>query len=153
MRRGVVLRTLKTPENCLEGRYRARITGVMQREEIPSMAIVDQGNIKRHLGDFCRKHGIRKLALFGSAVRGELQADSDIDVLVEFHPDQIVGLGILDMETELSQLLGGAPGRYRQREVPESPTARPDPAKRQSALCRRMILSWSDTCSIRPKRP
>lgn len=71
------------------------------------MAIVDQGNIKRHLGDFCRKHGIRKLALFGSAVRGELQADSDIDVLVEFHPDQIVGLGILDMETELSQLLGG----------------------------------------------
>lgn len=59
------------------------------------------------VAEFCRRHHIRKLALFGSAVRGELGPDSDIDVLVRFEPDQLIGLDILDIEEELSRLLGG----------------------------------------------
>jgi predicted nucleotidyltransferase len=38
------------------------------------------------LADFCRKNQIEYLALFGSAARGELRADSDVDLLVEFDP-------------------------------------------------------------------
>ena len=57
--------------------------------------------------DFCRRHRIRRLALFGSAVHGELGPDSDVDFLVEFQPGTMVGFRILDIEEELSRLLGG----------------------------------------------
>ena len=36
------------------------------------------------LAAFCREHGILELAVFGSAARGELRDDSDIDVVVTF---------------------------------------------------------------------
>jgi predicted nucleotidyltransferase len=62
---------------------------------------------KTRLVDFCRRHRIRKLALFGSVLRDDFRADSDIDVLVEFEPGHVVGFGILDLEEELSQLFGG----------------------------------------------
>jgi len=62
---------------------------------------------KQALADFCRRHGIRRLSLFGSVLRDDFRPDSDVDVLVEFHPDKIVGWGIIRIEDELSQLLGG----------------------------------------------
>jgi predicted nucleotidyltransferase len=59
------------------------------------------------LAVFCRRHHIRKLSLFGSALREDFRPDSDIDVLVEFEPDVAVGLiGLAGMELELSALLG-----------------------------------------------
>ena len=59
------------------------------------------------IGEFCRRHRIRKLSVFGSALRGEGGADSDLDLLVEFEPDAIVGLvDVAGMELELSDLLG-----------------------------------------------
>ena len=36
--------------------------------------------------DFCRRHYIRKLSLFGSVLREDFRSDSDVDVLVEFEP-------------------------------------------------------------------
>ena len=55
---------------------------------------------------FCRRHHIRKLALFGSVLRDDFRADSDIDVLVEFEPGQVPGfLGIARLERELAELL------------------------------------------------
>jgi uncharacterized protein len=60
------------------------------------------------LADFCRKHGIRKLSLFGSTLKGTARPDSDIDLLVEFEPDKKPGLlALASMENELSDLLGG----------------------------------------------
>ncbi|MBW1923441.1 MAG: nucleotidyltransferase family protein [Deltaproteobacteria bacterium] len=57
---------------------------------------------------FCRKHGIRRLAIFGSALRGDFRPDSDVDVLVEFEPDRIPSLlGMARLERELSPLFGG----------------------------------------------
>ena len=56
---------------------------------------------------FCRKNRIRKLSLFGSALRGELYADSEIDILVEFQPDQEPGLiDLAGMEFELMEHFG-----------------------------------------------
>ena len=40
------------------------------------------------LGDLCLRQGIHRLALFGSALTGELDLDSDVDLLVEFEPDR-----------------------------------------------------------------
>jgi predicted nucleotidyltransferase len=59
------------------------------------------------LAELCRRYQIRELSLFGSAVRGELRPDSDIDVLVEFMPDSDVSLLThLAAERELGALLG-----------------------------------------------
>ena len=63
---------------------------------------------KDRLAEFCRTHGIRRLAVFGSALRDDFGPDSDIDVLVEFEPERIPGLlGIAGMEMKLSDLFGG----------------------------------------------
>lgn len=60
------------------------------------------------LSHFCQAHGIRRLALFGSQLKGTAKPDSDIDLLVEFEPERIPGLiGFAGMELELSELLGG----------------------------------------------
>lgn len=64
---------------------------------------VDQNKI----AEFCRRHHIRKLAFFGSVLREDFQPDSDVDVLVELAPGQVVGLRLIQIEEELSQLLGG----------------------------------------------
>ncbi len=60
------------------------------------------------LGAYCRAHGIRRLALFGSTLKGTSRPDSDIDLLVEFEPERVPGLlGMAQMEEELSALFGG----------------------------------------------
>ena len=57
---------------------------------------------------FCQTHHIRRLALFGSQLKGTARPDSDIDLLVEFDPAHTPGLiGVAAMEIELSELLGG----------------------------------------------
>jgi predicted nucleotidyltransferase len=56
---------------------------------------------------FCKKHHIRRLALFGSVLSDRFREGSDIDVLVEFEQGQIVGLlRMSGMERELSEMLG-----------------------------------------------
>lgn len=57
---------------------------------------------------FCERHGIRKLSLFGSTLKGTARADSDIDLLVEFEVGRKPGLlGLAGIELELSELFGG----------------------------------------------
>ena len=57
---------------------------------------------------FCRAHGIRKLAFFGSVLREDFRPDSDVDVLVDFEPGVALGyIGLAAVEDELSALLGG----------------------------------------------
>ena len=63
---------------------------------------------KEKLAEFCRTHGIRRLHVFGSALREDFGTDSDIDLLVEFEPGRIRGLfGVVAVESELSALFGG----------------------------------------------
>ncbi len=73
------------------------MVGSKSRVQIPHERIVE----------FCQKNHIRKLSLFGSVLSEKFQPDSDIDVLVEFEPGQVVGLlRLASMEIELSELLG-----------------------------------------------
>jgi hypothetical protein len=60
------------------------------------------------IAEYSRRHHIRQLSVYGSALRADFDEDSDIDILVEFEPDHVPGLfGIARMERELSALLGG----------------------------------------------
>ena len=59
------------------------------------------------LAELCRRYRVRELALFGSAARGEMRPDSDIDILVGFLPDS--GIDLVDyagLMLDLSHLLG-----------------------------------------------
>jgi hypothetical protein len=68
------------------------------------------GNVEvdeAELCELCRRYQVRELSVFGSAARGEMRPNSDIDLLVEFLPDADVGLvehaGLM---LELERLLG-----------------------------------------------
>jgi predicted nucleotidyltransferase len=64
---------------------------------------VNEGN----LADVCRRYRVRELSLFGSAARGEMRTDSDIDLLVEFLPGAKVDLvDYAGLMLDLSELLG-----------------------------------------------
>lgn len=54
----------------------------------------------------CRRRRIKRLALFGSALRDDFTPDSDVDLLVEFEPDAAVGLEFFAIERELTELIG-----------------------------------------------
>lgn len=55
---------------------------------------------------FCRRHRIRRLALFGSILGDDFGPESDVDVLVEFEPGATPGFAFFGMQDELSSLLG-----------------------------------------------
>lgn len=61
-----------------------------------------------HLGiaELCRRHHIRKLSLFGSALRPDFRSDSDLDMLVEFDPGHVPGFAFFGIQDELSALIG-----------------------------------------------
>lgn len=57
------------------------------------------------LNQFCQRHFITKLSLFGSVLRDDFTQESDIDFLVEFKPDYIpTFFKLAQMERELSSL-------------------------------------------------
>lgn len=63
---------------------------------------------REKIAEFCKKNRIRKLSLFGSALKGNLRKDSDIDLLVEFQPGEAPSLlDLARMERDLSTLLDG----------------------------------------------
>ena len=61
---------------------------------------------KDAIAEFCRKHHIRRLALFGSILREDFSSDSDIDILVEFEPDHVPGLAFYTMQRQLAEIFG-----------------------------------------------
>jgi predicted nucleotidyltransferase len=77
--------------------------------------------------DFCRRWQVKELALFGSVLREDFNAESDIDVLVTFAPDNRRSLfDLVDMQDELAALLrrkvdlvtrGGLRNPYRRHEI------------------------------------
>lgn len=61
---------------------------------------------REEIADLCRRHRIRRLAVFGSALRDDFAQGSDVDVLVEFEPGTRVGLAFFAIQEELSTVLG-----------------------------------------------
>lgn len=57
------------------------------------------------IADFCRRHRIRRLALFGSVLRDDFGPNSDVDVLIEFEPGATPGLAFFTIQRKLSDLL------------------------------------------------
>ena len=64
-----------------------------------------KGNTER-IKDLCQQWPIQELALFGSALRSDFRADSDVDILVEFFPDARISLlDLIELQFQFSELL------------------------------------------------
>ena len=62
---------------------------------------------QERLAEFCHRHHVRRLALFGSVLREDFGPESDVDVLVELEPGHRIGLiGFAGMEIQLSEIIG-----------------------------------------------
>jgi len=62
---------------------------------------------RERLAEFCRRHSIARLSLFGSVLRDDFSEPSDLDVLVEFLPGRAPGyIAFAGLQMELSALLG-----------------------------------------------
>ena len=62
---------------------------------------------RQAIARFCTTHDIARLAVFGSAIQGNLAAQSDVDLLVEFLPEKRIGyIEMSGLELELTRLIG-----------------------------------------------
>jgi predicted nucleotidyltransferase len=60
---------------------------------------------RQRLIDFCRKWDITRMAFFGSVLRDDFRPDSDVDVMVVFHPDSHWSLfDIVEMKLALEEI-------------------------------------------------
>ncbi len=75
----------------------------MSKQSITNLPIfLDQKKINQ----FCQRHQICQLSLFGSVLREDFREDSDVDFLVVFDPKNIPGyIRLAGMEMELSELI------------------------------------------------
>lgn len=92
--------------------YKARSGGVKAVRE-PSLQY--DGGTRSHvavsrekISNFCRKHHIQKLALFGSVLTDKFGPDSDVDILAQFEEGQAPGLfEMVSLEEKLSAIFHG----------------------------------------------
>jgi predicted nucleotidyltransferase len=66
---------------------------------------VNKENLFKNIISLIKKHGAKKIAVFGSYARGEAKPKSDIDILVEFSERKSL-LELVGIEQELSDTLG-----------------------------------------------
>jgi predicted nucleotidyltransferase len=82
---------------------------------------------RKRIDQFCQRYQVRRLALFGSVVRGEARPDSDVDILVAFRSGVQVGfLTLGQMQSELAVIFN--------RPVDRVPQVGLKPVNRESVL-------------------
>ena len=84
---------------------------------MPTRIVIDQPAIE----SFCRRWGVTELELFGSAIRDDFRADSDVDILASFADDRRPTLlTLVQMEAELGHLFGRKVDLLERRSVERS---------------------------------
>jgi integrase/predicted nucleotidyltransferase len=112
--------TLRVYAHAVEGADRALASALGDALETPSAvepapttsrdpsALSRLGVDQQSVDAFCRRNGVRRLAVFGSALRDDFTPDSDVDLLVEFEPGRKISLfDMARMEMELEELVVG----------------------------------------------
>src|SRR5271166_3394110 len=86
--------------------------------------------ITRCLPEFCRRHGIGRVEVFGSVATGQASAGSDLDLMVTFLPGIAPGLEFFAMQDELEGILGCSVDLLTRRSVERSD----NPIRKRSIL-------------------
>lgn len=91
--------------SCTRSRPRLPAAGLRYYSRVDRTATIVTDHLPA-IREFCERWRIVELSLFGSVLRPDFRADSDIDVLVQFEPGHPwTVLDHLEMERELSVLL------------------------------------------------
>ncbi len=94
----------------VHGRARARTPAFAVHDSSAAYEVAARSGIEAApgaLARICRKYGVRKLSLFGSAARREMKSTSDVDLLVEFGPESRASLfDFPAMQRDFSALFG-----------------------------------------------
>jgi len=86
----------------------ARTRGIIKKTRMSGILQLGDAQVDAiELADLCQRYRVRELSVFGSAARGELRPDSDLDLLVEFLPDAEIDLvDYAGLMLDLAHLLG-----------------------------------------------
>jgi len=80
--------------------------------EFPQMAPLLQKHLSVEpatIGELCRRHGLRELSIFGSVLREDFSAESDVDILIDFEPGREMSIELyLAIKDDLEALFGRA---------------------------------------------
>jgi uncharacterized protein len=88
---------------------------------MPELNATNLGLSEKKISDFCQRWRITEFALFGSVLRDDFDAESDLDILVAFAPDAEWSLlDHVQMEQELEALLGRKVDLLSRRSVERS---------------------------------
>ena len=59
------------------------------------------------VAEFCRRHHVQRLSLFGSVLTDKFRPESDVDVLIEFEPEHTPGFfALARMQFEVEAVVG-----------------------------------------------
>jgi len=61
---------------------------------------------RQRLAEVCARYHVTTLEVFGSFVRGDADAYSDMDILATFEPDAQIGLEFVSLQQELEAVMG-----------------------------------------------
>ncbi len=96
---------LKNSKRCpicnsiLENEYKSYLLAIEGEKNMYKEEVFEK------IASLLKSHGVRKVAVFGSYVRGEEKSESDIDIIVEFSERKSL-LQLVRIERELSEELG-----------------------------------------------
>ena len=89
---------------------------------------------RERIAEFCRKWHVIEFNLFGSVLRDDFRAESDVDVLLRFAPGHGIGFdNRVEMEDELAAIFG------RKVDLVEHGAIR-NPFRRQSIMNTREVI-------------
>jgi uncharacterized protein len=111
------------------GRFHRRFVSVSFQGVISYLPVVRTNHetlslreLQIRLQPFCAKHPIRRLEIFGSAARGEIGPDSDVDLLVTLDDSAPVSTAeLLEMAGEAEELVGRPVDFVLRRSLAKSP--------------------------------
>lgn len=85
--------------------------------------------------EFCRRHGVAELSLFGSVLREDFAGGSDVDVLFALAPGQTMTIEkYLEMCDELSEMFGGREVDLVQKRLLKNPFRRAEILRTRKVL-------------------
>jgi len=104
---------------------------MLRERNLPSLE-----GLRTVLGPFCRKHRIRRLDVFGSAARGQVTPESDVDLLVTLDESKPVSTAdLLEMAGEVEELVGAPVDFVLRRSLEKSPNGCARAEILASAVC------------------
>ncbi len=114
--RNMTLHTAADLAFALGRRVTIDLTPLPAQERAPRLEIP-----RERIAAFCRRHHIRRLSLFGSALRDDFAPESDVDLLVEFEEGHTPGLAFFTLHEELAAIFGRPVDLLTHRSVETSP--------------------------------